>query len=84
MPVIPGRDGRTWLTPLNAILDEGVVYMPVYRCAPALNRAAERVWKELGFEVRPVDCTEAFVHYGSLRCLVNVLSRAGPERAGGS
>jgi hypothetical protein len=30
----------------------------------------------LGFEVRPVDCTSAYAHFGTLHCLVNVLRRA--------
>lgn len=80
MPVVPGRDGRTYLTPLNAILDERaghhIVYMPVYRGAERLNDAAEAVWQSLGYEVRPVDCTQAYTQFGSLRCLVNVLSRS--------
>ncbi len=51
------------------------VYMPVYRGAEALNDAAEAVWRRLGWDVRRVDCTDAYRHFGSLRCLVNVLSR---------
>lgn len=79
MPVLPGRDGRTWLTPLNVLIDGRpggrVVHLPVYRTAPALNEAAARIWAGLGYEVRPVDCTETFPLFGSLRCLVNVLRR---------
>lgn len=79
IPVVPGRDGRTYLTYVNVILDEAdggrVVYLPVYRHVPALNDAAAAVWRDLGYEVRRVDCTETYVHYGSLRCLVNVLAR---------
>jgi len=78
-PVVPGRDMRTWLTGLNAILEarggRRVVWMPVYRHVPALNDAARRVWEGVGYEVRPVDCTETYRHAGSLRCLVNVLRR---------
>jgi hypothetical protein len=79
MPVIAGLDGRTWMTPLNAVLETGpagpVVYMPVYAGAEALNAAGEAIWRDLGFTVRRVDCTSAYRHFGSLRCLVNVLSR---------
>jgi hypothetical protein len=79
MPVVPGKDGRTWLTPLNVILDERpegrVVYLPVYRHVPRLNDEAARIWAGLGFIVRRVDCTETYPLFGSLRCLVNVLSR---------
>ena len=52
-----------------------VVYLPVYRCVPAFNRAAIDLWQALGYTVRAVDCTDAYVRFGSLRCLVNVLAR---------
>ena len=79
MPLLPGRDGRVFVTYLNAILDDRdgrrVVYMPVYRHADPLNTAATTVWESLGYEVRPVDCTTAYRHFGCLHCLVNVLER---------
>ena len=82
IPIVPGRDGRTYLTYLNVILDyrcgEHIVYMPVFRGADALNNAAEIVWKELGYKVERIDCTNTFRHFGSLRCLVNVLRRGTP------
>lgn len=76
MPVAPGRDGRTWITGLNAILDGRTVYLPVVRGAASLNEAAARVWRDVGYTVRPVDCTATYRHFGSVRCLVNVLARA--------
>ena len=79
IPVVPGLDGRTYLTYLNVILDERdearIVYMPVYHHVAALNAAAGEVWRQLGYLVRPVDCSTAYKHGGSLRCLVNVVSR---------
>jgi len=79
VPVVPGRDGRTYLSYLNVILDSRAgrrrVYMPVYRHAAELNAAATSVWQSLGYEVAPVDCSAAYTHFGSLRCLVNVLRR---------
>jgi len=79
VPVVPGRDGRTYLTYLNVILEERgaarIVYMPVFSHVEPLNRAAERVWSQLGYEVRRIDCDACHVHFGSLRCLVNVLRR---------
>jgi hypothetical protein len=79
VPVAPGHDGRRFLTYLNCILDERddkrVVYMPVFDDAEKLNAAGAQAWQELGFEVRPVDCTSCYRYFGSLRCLVNVLSR---------
>ena len=80
MPILPGSDGRTYETPLNVIMDERaderVVYMPVYAHTPALNRRATEIWTALGFTVRPIDCSQTFAHFGSLRCLVNVLRRS--------
>ena len=73
--MVPGRDGRTYLTYVNVIVDHSgetrTVYMPTFEGAEVLNRAAAEVWEELGFEVRPVDCTDCSGHYGSLRCLVS-------------
>ncbi|MBV6514644.1 MAG: hypothetical protein HPKKFMNG_00272 [Planctomycetes bacterium] len=79
IPLAPGGDGRTYFTYLNAILDqrEGrrVVYAPTFDGAGRLNAAAADVWKSLGYEVRPVNCTSSYRHFGSLRCLVSVLRR---------
>jgi len=79
IPVVPGRDGRTYVTYLNVILDQRsgrrIVYMPVYSSTEPLNRAAEQVWQWLGYEVRTVNCDGCYPHFGSLRCLVNVLRR---------
>ncbi len=82
MPVWACDDGRTFATPVNAILDaragERIVYMPVYAHAPELNAAAAAVWRAAGYVVRPIDCSATYVHFGSLRCLVNVLGRGTP------
>ena len=80
IPVVPGRDGRTYLTYVNVIIDQRddkrIVYMPVYDDVDQLNRAAADVWASVGYEVRQVNCTGCYRHYGSLRCLVNVVSRS--------
>ena len=79
VPVAPGHDGRRFLTYLNCVLDERdckrVVYMPTFAAAEKLNAAGTKAWQDLGFEVKPVDCTSCYRFFGSLRCLVNVLSR---------
>lgn len=79
IPLLPSRNGRVFVTYLNAILDQRdgqrIVYMPVYRGYDALNDAGEAVWRSVGYDVRRVDCTDVFVHFGSLRCLVNVVRR---------
>jgi hypothetical protein len=79
IPVVPGRDGRTYMTYVNVIIDqrgdERVVYMPVYDGVAQLNRAAAETWRSIGYEVREVNCTDSYRHFGSLRCLVNIVSR---------
>ncbi len=80
LPVVPARDGRTYLTYVNVLMDQQgsrrVVYLPAYRGVERLNAAARAVWERLGYEVRPVDCTSAYRHFGCLHCLVNVLERS--------
>ena len=79
LPVVLARDGRTYLTYANVLLDERgvrrIVYLPFYQGVEPLNAAARAVWENLGFEVRPVDCTSVYRHFGCLHCLVNVLKR---------
>jgi hypothetical protein len=79
IPVVPARDGRTYLTYCNALIDQQgnrrIVYLPFYRGGESLNIAARAVWESLGYEVRPVDCTTTYRHFGCLHCLVNVLKR---------
>lgn len=80
IPTIPGTDGKSYLTYVNVLMDQQgerrLVYLPGYRGAEELNAAARRIWETLGFEVRPIDCTSTFRHFGCLHCLVNVLARS--------
>jgi hypothetical protein len=79
LPVVPGRDGRAYITYLNVLLDRrdgrAIVYLPAYRRAEALNAAAEEAWRFAGWEARRVDATKVYPHGGVLHCLVNVLRR---------
>jgi len=79
VPVVSSPDGRTYLAYLNVILDQHddtrTVYLPVYEGAEPLNTMATQIWTDAGFTVVPIDCTSAYRHGGSLRCLVNVLDR---------
>lgn len=68
------------LTYNNVLLEtEGtqrVAYLPRYGW-PTLDDAGARVWKDLGFKVRPVEgLTGSAMYGGSLRCCVKVLARA--------
>jgi hypothetical protein len=79
IPTVPGRDGRTYLTYVNGIIDQRdgrrTFFMPQYSFAGRLNQAATAVWNELGYEVRPVECDGCARCFGTLHCLVNVLRR---------
>lgn len=68
-----------WMITYNNVLMEErdgirVVYMPVYGMA-RLDRAAEAVYRSLGFEVRRIDVSGIYQSGGALRCMVNVLRR---------
>jgi len=80
VPTIPAADGRSYLTYENVLIDrqvsQQIVYLPFYRGAAALNDSARKIWQGLGYEVRPVDCTSTYLHFGCLHCLVNVLKRS--------
>jgi hypothetical protein len=80
IPTVPAAGERkAYLTYVNVITDHRdgrhVVYLPTYRGAELLNDAAAQVWRELGYQVRPVDCTSTYRLFGNLHCLVNVLRR---------
>jgi hypothetical protein len=80
IPTVPARDGRTYFTYCNVLLDQQpgrrIVYLPSYRGAETLTAAARKVWENLGYEVVPIDCTSVYRHFGCLHCLVNVLARS--------
>jgi hypothetical protein len=79
IPTIPAADGRSFLTYANCLIDQQgsrrIVYLPFYRGATSLNNAARKVWENLGYEIRPVDCTTTYLEFGCVHCLVNVLKR---------
>ncbi|HEY5913417.1 MAG TPA: hypothetical protein VJA21_22750, partial [Verrucomicrobiae bacterium] len=80
IPTVPGMNGKAYLTFVNVLMDRQgdrrIVYLPFYRGAGRLNAAAREVWELQGYEVRPVDCTSTYRHFGCLHCLVNVLRRS--------
>lgn len=79
IPTAPGSDGRTYITYVNAIIDERdgrrTVYMPKYTFAEGLNREATAAWESLGYAVKPVECDGCARNFGTLHCLVNVMQR---------
>lgn len=71
--------GYPVLTYSNVLMETGAaartVYLPQYGFR-ALDRAAARVWRDLGWRVEPVGgLTTSAMHRGSLRCCVKVLRR---------
>ncbi len=80
IPVVPSRDdSKVYLTYVNVLLDvrdgKPIVFMPTYSGQEHLNAATQQIWESLGYAVRPIDCTTAFIHGGTLHCMVNVLER---------
>jgi len=80
IPTVPAADGRSYLTYVNCLIDRQgdrkIVYLPFYHHAAPLNHAARKIWENLGYEIRPVDCTTTYRQFGCVHCLVNVLSRS--------
>jgi hypothetical protein len=79
VPTLLAPDGRTYFTYVNVLIDQQrgrrIVYLPVYRGAEKLNKAAQTCWEGLGYTVQPIDCTSTYKHFGCLHCLVSVLER---------
>jgi hypothetical protein len=74
LPVVPTKRDFAWLTFTNAVLEEGTVYLPAFGMQ-GLDGEAEHVYRELGFEVKPVDVSRCWELGGTLHCLVHVLRR---------
>jgi hypothetical protein len=79
IPCVPARDGKTYLTFVNGIIDERdgrrTIYMPIFQGQERLNQAAAAVWRGLGYQVERIDVTSSFRFFGTLHCLVNVISK---------
>ena len=80
IPCVPSVDGKTFITYVNGIIDQGggggTIYMPVYRGEDRLNSAAEAVWRGLGYRVVRIDVTSTFRLFGTLHCLVNIVDKS--------
>jgi N-dimethylarginine dimethylaminohydrolase len=79
VPIVPIKGGGAYLTYNNMMLEtrdgKTIAYVPVYNL-PALDNAAKEILESQGIEVRAVDASKVYRMNGSLRCLVNVISRA--------
>jgi hypothetical protein len=75
IPVLPTKRDFAWITYTNAILENRVVYIPLFGLAD-LDAAAAAVYGRLGFQTRPVDVSAPYPHGGTLHCLVHVLRRS--------
>lgn len=83
VPILHGEplpDGRrgTILTWNNALVDRALrrVFVPHYGL-PRLDALATETWRDLGYDVRPIDSRGAIVRGGAVRCLTTVLP--GPD-----
>lgn len=74
IPVLPTRREYVWMTYTNGLVERGAVWMPTYGHA-LLDDAAAAAYARLGFEVRRVDASGAYVRGGTLHCLVHVVER---------
>lgn len=78
LPVVVDRLNDWMVTYNNVIFDtiDGIptVYMPIYNI-PALDRAAERIYRRLGYDVQTIDVSRVFTLGGTVRCLTNVTAR---------
>ncbi len=78
VPVVVLPGAGSYVTYTNALFDRDdagpVVYLPTYQI-PALDRAATKLYEELGYRVVPIDVSTMYTLNGSLGCLVNVLAR---------
>ena len=76
--------GYPTLTYNNVLIEHrsgaAIVYLPQYGW-DALDAAAQSAWRELGFDIRPVNGLAVSAMYGgSLRCCVKVLGRRNPNK----
>jgi len=81
VPLVPLSDGLTYLTYNNVLLErraDGRLhgYVPQFGLA-GLDRAGRAAFERQGVVVHPIDVSRIYTHNGTVRCLVNVLRRAG-------
>ena len=79
LPLVPDPDDEWLITYNNALIEHrdgrAIVYMPTYD-VPALDRAAARLYRGLGFDVRPINVADLYELGGAVRCIANVTRRS--------
>lgn len=77
-PLIPTKKEKVYVTYNNSIIEERgskkIVYLPAYGIG-TLDSLAAGVWKQAGFEVRPIRVKSVHHLGGTIHCMVNVLDR---------
>ena len=78
VPLVPLSDGLTYVTYNNALLEhrEGALhaYLPQFGFA-ALDEAGRAAYAEAGVVVHDIRVRNVYRHNGTVRCLVNIVSR---------
>ena len=79
IPLVPLIDGLTYVTYNNAVLERRAdgrlhAYVPQFGLA-ALDAAGRAAYEAQGAIVHPINVAKIYRHNGTVRCLVNVLSR---------
>lgn len=71
-------DDKTYLSYTNGVFEvrngRHIAYVPTYD-VPALDQAAHRVYRKLGWEVVPIHVRSLYRYHGTIGCVVNVLER---------
>lgn len=78
IPNVP-FDAKTYLTYTNGVYEvrdgKRIAYLPHYGVR-ALDEAASKVYRDLGWTIQPIRVRRVFPYHGTIGCLVNVLSRS--------
>lgn len=81
IPTVP-FDDKTYFAYTNGVFEtrggRKFAWVPTF-AVPRLDEAALAVYRDLGWEARPVPSRAAFPYHGTLGCLTNVLARGKAE-----
>ena len=78
IPAIPHYLDQWMMTYNNVLMDfrdqSSIVYLPTYG-VHSLDQHAQRIYEDLGFQVRTVNVSSLYRNGGTLRCFANVTKR---------